>query len=60
MNVPVVFCGINNYTPGMRKQIPHSPGVAEFKELNATLDLIMHLHPHTQKVALICDDTVTC
>ena len=56
---PVVFCGINDYTPAMRQKIPHSTGVAEIKEMGATLDAMMHLNPKLGRVAIVCDDTRT-
>lgn len=57
--VPVVFCGINNYTPVMRERIPHSSGVAEFKEMDATLAVMLRLHPNMGTVAIISDVTGT-
>ena len=58
-SIPVVFCGINNYSPDLRAQIPRSTGVAEVKEMGATLDLIRRLHPRVRSIALISDSTST-
>ena len=56
---PVVFCGINDYTPDMRGHIPHSTGVAENKEMGATLDVMKRLNPRVERVAIVCDATHT-
>ncbi|HSO20552.1 MAG TPA: ABC transporter substrate binding protein, partial [Desulfosarcina sp.] len=56
---PVVFCGINDYTPAMRQKIPGSTGVAEIKEMGATLDAMIGINPRLARVAIVCDDTRT-
>ncbi|NLG35640.1 MAG: hypothetical protein GX548_09835, partial [Lentisphaerae bacterium] len=57
--IPVVFCGINNYTPAMREQLPRSAGVAEHKEMGASIDLMRRLHPRTRSIAIVSDATGT-
>ncbi|MBE0583928.1 MAG: PAS domain S-box protein, partial [Desulfofustis sp.] len=58
-DAPVVFCGINNYSENKHARIPRSTGVAEYKEMGATLDLIRRLHPSTRTIAIISDRTGT-
>jgi PAS domain S-box-containing protein len=58
-DAPVVFCGLNNYSEAMHNRIPRSTGVAEYKEMGATLDLIRQLHPSTRTIAIISDQTGT-
>jgi PAS domain S-box-containing protein len=58
-DAPIVFCGINNYSETMRERLPQSTGVAEYKEMGATLDLIRRFHPATRNIAIISDSTGT-
>ena len=58
-DVPVVFCGINNYSPTLHSRLPGSTGVAEDKEMGATLGLIRRLHPDARSIAIISDTTGT-
>lgn len=56
---PVVFCGVNFFSPDMLKDFPRCTGVVEAYDLVATLDLAFRLHPGATKVFVVNDDTVT-
>lgn len=43
----------------MHDRLAQSTGVAEYKEMGATLDLIRRLHPATRTIAIISDQTGT-
>lgn len=58
-NVPIVFCGINDYDPAMRTRGRDITGVVESIDIAATLDVAMRLHPETKRVAVITDMTRT-
>ena len=58
-NVPIVFCGINNFRDSLiagKKQIT---GVTEDHDIKGTIELALRLHPETEHVAVICDNTPT-
>ena len=58
-NAPIVFCGINNYTPSMLKGHTNVTGIAEALDQAGTIDLMLRLHPKTREILLIHDYTVT-
>lgn len=59
-NVPVIFCGINFFTPRQLEGLEQSfSGVSEDVDIRATLDLALTLHPNTRQVIVVNDDTVT-
>ncbi len=56
-NTPVVFCGINNFTP-KRIQGQHSiTGINEALSLEATLELALKLFPKTTRIMAVVSDT---
>jgi len=57
--IPVVFCGINDFTPGMLEGQSPITGVAENQDSVGTLALALKLHPSTRQVLVIHDYTVT-
>jgi len=57
--VPVIFTGINYYTPEMLKGKQHCTGVLETYDLGGTIDMALMLHPHTRRIAVIADNTST-
>lgn len=57
--VPIVFCGINNFTPSMLAGHTRITGVAEEIDIQETLDLALKLHPSVQEVVVINDATPT-
>ncbi len=58
-NIPVVFCGINNYSSSLTNNVKKITGVSEKKSVSETLELAFKLHLDTENVYVICDDTVT-
>jgi signal transduction histidine kinase/ABC-type uncharacterized transport system substrate-binding protein/ActR/RegA family two-component response regulator len=58
-DVPVVFCGINDYTPEMLTGQKRVTGVAQLLDPAGTLDAILALMPETREVVVIHDYTVS-
>ncbi len=58
-NVPLVFAGINDYTPAMLRGQEKVTGVAEFQDVKGTLNLALALQPHAKEVLVIHDYTDT-
>lgn len=56
-DVPIIFCGVNNYNDAMIEGRSGITGVAEDLDLRATLELALQLFPDTSNVALISDET---
>lgn len=56
---PVVFCGINNFTPELVANLPEVTGVKEMVDYNGTLFIAMELFPKRKKVMMVLDDTLT-
>ena len=54
-DVPVVFCGINNFTDSMLDGHTGITGIVEDYDLRGTIELILRLHPHVKQVACITD-----
>jgi PAS domain S-box-containing protein len=57
--VPVVFCGVNNYTPALLDGQDRVTGVVEAFDIAATLEVALDLHPATERVVVINDATKT-
>jgi ABC-type uncharacterized transport system substrate-binding protein len=58
-DVPLVFCGINNYSPAMLNHRTDVTGVVERTAYGETIDLIRRLHPDRTQIWLVVDQTVT-
>ena len=58
-DLPVVFCGVNYFDKSEIKDIKNITGVNEKADLKATFNLILKLHPNTNLVVFICDQTYT-
>jgi PAS domain S-box-containing protein len=58
-NVPLVFAGINDYTPAMLQGQEKVTGVAEVQDVKGTLNLALALQPHAKEVLVIHDYTDT-
>jgi len=56
---PVVFCGINNFEPGMLKGRPQFTGILEDISVEETLAVALALHPGTRQVYIVNDTTET-
>lgn len=58
-NKPVIFCGINNFTPQLVAKLPQSTGVKEIIDYHGTLSLAHTLFPKKDKVMVVLDNTLT-
>ena len=58
-DIPLVFCGINDYKPSMISGQKKTTGVAELHDSAGTLALALNLHPATREVVVIHDFTET-
>jgi signal transduction histidine kinase/CheY-like chemotaxis protein/ABC-type uncharacterized transport system substrate-binding protein len=59
-NVPIVFCGINNYHPKMCDEFKsHITGVVEDVDPVGTIKLIRQLQPHLRRIVMITGATTT-
>ncbi len=58
-DVPVVFCGINDYSDAMIAGFPHITGVVETPDYAGTVELALRLRPSARQVVVISDATVT-
>jgi hypothetical protein len=64
--VPVIFCGINDYEPKRIEDHPFFTGIYELYDVKGTVDLILSLHPNTNKIVVkqsitlgpICTDDI--
>ncbi len=57
--IPVVFCGINDFTPRMLKGGKNITGVAQLMDIKGTLQVMQKLHPFTDTLYILHDDTVS-
>ena len=58
--IPIVFCGINHFDPGMLAGRAGITGVVEEPSYRETLELALRFHPRTREVIVIGrDDTLT-
>ncbi len=57
--VPIVFCGLNNYTEARIEGVQGITGVAEAMDLTGTIELALDLRPETRYVAVVNDNTPT-
>ena len=58
-DVPVVFCGLNQYHPDMLKGHPNYTGIIEKTDIRDNVRLIEHLHPEAKTLFIISDITLT-
>lgn len=56
---PVVFCGINNFSPDHLRGQPDVTGVAEMPSFDATVDLALKLRPKASKLLVLAEETPT-
>ena len=57
--IPVVFCGVNFYSPELLKDQPNYTGVVEAFAAKDTINLALKLHPGTKEFVVVGDDSVT-
>ena len=58
-NVPVVFCGVNFFDESEKNGFKNMTGVNEEADIYATVQLILKLHPETNLIVFICDNSPT-
>lgn len=58
-DIPIVFCGINDYSEEMLVDYEKVTGVVEKPDYRATFDLMLSLHPDTENVLILTDKTPT-
>jgi hypothetical protein len=58
-DVPIVFCGINQFSDSLIKGMKNITGVAEDYDIRKTLNLAIKLHPNTKTIAVVCDSSRT-
>jgi len=58
-NVPIVFCGINDFTPSRIAGHKLITGVYESHDIKGTIDLLLDLHPKTNNIIVISDATLS-
>ncbi|MBP8083862.1 MAG: hypothetical protein KAZ87_11740 [Spirochaetes bacterium] len=56
-NIPIVFCGINNYNPSMIKGYENITGIAEYYDPSKTQQAALLLFPEKDLFISICDNT---
>jgi len=57
--IPIVFCGVNFFELSELEGITNVTGVNESVDIQETFELIFDLHPSTNLVVFICDNTPT-
>ena len=56
-NVPVIFCGINDFQPSRIANHSLFSGVYESYDVSGTVNLMLRLHPKTESIFIITDST---
>lgn len=59
MDIPLFFCGVNDYNSAYTKYDRPISGIIEFIDYKATIELIKELKPETQKIYYIMDYSLT-
>ncbi len=57
--VPIVFCGINNFTPSRIAGYENITGVVEGVNFRANIDLALELHPNLKRIVVIGGSTLS-
>ncbi len=58
-DTPIVFLGINNFTPALIEPMHNITGVVENVDIKRNVDLILALHPNIDKILIINERSVT-
>lgn len=56
-SIPIVFAGVNDFTPSMIEGLNNITGIAEIQDHKGTLELALALHPQVRKVLAVHDYT---
>jgi PAS domain S-box-containing protein len=54
-NIPVVFCGVNQYRPGFLAGMKNVTGVSEENDFRHTIELMLRLHSNLDTVFVVDD-----
>ncbi|NQT24708.1 PAS domain S-box protein [candidate division KSB1 bacterium] len=57
--IPVVFCGLNQFNPDMLEGYPNFTGIIEKSDVEDNVRLIESIHPDAKTLYLINDNTLT-
>jgi PAS domain S-box-containing protein len=57
--VPIVFCGVNDYSEGLLAGHARITGVVEAFDIRQTIGMALHLHPSSRKMVVVNDTTKT-
>ncbi len=58
-DIPVVFCGINNFKDDLIDGMKNVTGVVESTDHKSTIDVMQKIHPERNKIFVILDNTPT-
>ena len=58
-NVPVIFCGVNNYDPSIINGQRNITGLIGNYDIKSTVDIALKLHPDRKSIVVINDYTTT-
>ncbi len=58
-DIPVVFCGINDYKPALHAARPEVTGVVEYGDFSDTLKIAFRARPNATKLYIVGDHTET-
>ncbi len=58
-HTPILFCGINDFTPEMLHGHGDVTGRAENVDIGGTIDIMLRLHPNAREILILHDYTVT-
>jgi PAS domain S-box-containing protein len=56
---PIVFCGINSFTPQMLRGQKNITGINESVGVRKTVDLMLSIHPKTKRIIVVTDESIT-
>ncbi|HKK91265.1 MAG TPA: ABC transporter substrate binding protein, partial [Desulfobacteraceae bacterium] len=57
--VPLVFCGVNDFLPEYLNGLPRATGINEQARIQKNLRLIRQVHPECRKIVVVTDNTRT-
>ncbi|WP_139786688.1 ABC transporter substrate-binding protein, partial [Desulfamplus magnetovallimortis] len=59
LDTPVIFCGVNNFTPEMLNDRPLFTGVVESIDMAKTLEIAFQLNPNSNHIVAILDNSLS-
>ncbi|MCG8472861.1 MAG: PAS domain S-box protein [Desulfobacterales bacterium] len=57
--IPIVFCGVNDFSPELLKGEPQVTGVAEAVDISGNINIALKLHPSRNRIVVITDSSAT-